>query len=99
MNVRTEKLLRVDAVFSIEGRGVVVTPKIPLTQIREGETQMFVLLRRPDGIESRVLARFSMPHVSHPDDMGFLCLLPSLTKEDVPVGSEILKFVHTEKHA
>ena len=99
MNSRTEKLLSVEDVFYIEGRGVVVTPKIPLSLFRLKETQMFVLLRKPDGVEIRVLASFSMPHVSHPNDMGFLCLLPDATKEDVPVGSEIHRFVDSNEKA
>jgi hypothetical protein len=97
MEVLAEKLLTVEDAFAIEGRGIVVTPFIPVAQYRDKRTKMFVLLRKPDGTESRVEARFSMPHVPHPDKLCFGCLLAGSKKEDVPVGSEIYRLVDPDE--
>lgn len=78
--------------FEIPGRGVVLEPWIPLARMSGKRAEMEVVIRKPDGTEKRMLARFSMPHVPHPDRMCFACLLPGANKEEVPVGSEVLSF-------
>jgi hypothetical protein len=57
---------------------------------------MTVFLRKPDGTESRVLADFTMPGVPHPKDLCFGCILRGVSQEDVPVGTEIHRFIEEE---
>ena len=83
------KLLTVDATFLIERRGVVVTPKIPV-DCYSGARSRPVLLRTPDGLERTVRASLDIPRVSPPHPaLYYLCLLADLTKDDVPIGTEI----------
>jgi hypothetical protein len=99
MDISVEKLLTVEDTFQIKDRGVVVIPAIPKSRFRGESMRMFVLLRRPDGIESRVLASFSIPRVTPPQDLCFACLIEGATKEDIPVGSEIFRFVDANENA
>jgi hypothetical protein len=83
------KLLTVEDTFRIEGRGVIVTPKIPVDGYR-GPLSCTVCLRRPDGTERNASAAFDIPFVHPPPPAPYyVCFLVSLTKEDVPVGTEI----------
>jgi hypothetical protein len=100
MRAHTEKLLSVEDVFSIPGRGLIITPKIAVTDYRGPKGKAFFLLRKPDGSESRVLAEFTMPFVSPPPkDLFLVCSLAGLQKEDVPLGSEIHRFIESETNA
>jgi len=81
------KLLTVAETFYIEGRGVVVMPFIP---DYSGPMSLPVVLRRPSGEESVVQADLDIPRVSPPPQhYSFACCLRGVTKQDVPVGSEI----------
>ncbi len=85
----------VEAVFSIEGRGVVVLPGTPSnsdTPLRIGST---LVLKRPDGSETNAVIaaietlRGSNPHpIRASRDRGIL-LGPEVRKDDVPVGTEL----------
>ena len=83
------KLLTVEDTFLIEGRGVIVTPKIP-TDSYSGPRSRSVTLRTPDGGERTASATLDIPMVSPPPPaFYYLCLLTGLTKDDVPIGTEI----------
>jgi hypothetical protein len=81
------KLLTVEDAFFIEGRGVLV---LPMITDYSGPTSFSVVLRRPNGDETLAQAnldipRFKTPRNPHP----FACALAGLSKEDVPIGTEI----------
>lgn len=83
------KLLTVEDTFLIEGRGVVVTPAIPVPDY-SGPQSVSATLRKPDGAETVVQAQLQIPMVSPPPQVySYLCLLVGLTKQDVPIGTEI----------
>jgi len=83
------KLLTVDDTFVIEGRGVIVTPKIPVDAY-SGARSRAVMLRTPDGHERTARASLDIPRVSPPPPaFYYLCLLVDLTKDDVPIGTEV----------
>ena len=71
-------------------------PTIPQQKFHASKTRMFVLLRKPDGTEARVLADFTMPSVPHPKDLCFACLLHGVSKDDIPVGTEVHRFIEGE---
>jgi hypothetical protein len=83
------KLLTVEDTFLIEGRGVIVTPSVPVDSY-SGSRSRVVSLRRPDGTERATSATLTIPFVSPaPAALSYVCLLVGLTKEDVPLGTEI----------
>ena len=89
MDQTKSKLLTVEDRFLIDGRGVIVTPKIP-TDSYSGPHSVAVTLRTPDGGEKTASATLDIPMVSPPPPaFYYLCLLTGLTKEDVPIGTEI----------
>ncbi len=82
-------LLTVDGAFDIAGRGVIVVPG-PLQAEYEGPRQLTVMLRLPCGSEQS--ATLTLEHILHsapPKEPRWACLLRSLTKTDVPVGTKI----------
>src|SRR5271170_3176436 len=84
------KLLTVEAAFLIEGRGVLVLPLIPKY---EGPMSFSVIVRKPSGEESVVQAQLDIPMLNPPPKhYSFSCSLPRLTKQDVPIGTEIWLF-------
>jgi hypothetical protein len=83
------KLLTVEDAFRIEGRGVLVMPKIPVDAYH-GPASHTVSVRRPDGTETTTTATLNIPHVSPPPPaLYYLCSLADIAKEDVPIGTEI----------
>ena len=84
------KLLVVEDAFRIEGRGVIVTPNVPLDAYH-GPRSTTVTLRRLDGQEKTATAMFEIPRVNLPPaELYYLCLIADATKEDIPIGTEIL---------
>ena len=83
------KLLTVQDTFLIEGLGVIVTPAIPGPDYT-GPESVSALLRKPSGEESVAQAKLQIPMVSPPRKVcSHLCLLVGITKQDVPIGTEI----------
>jgi hypothetical protein len=83
------KLLTVDDAFLIEGRGVIVMPGIPAGAYK-GPYSRKVTLRTPDGLETAATAMIDIPRVSpQPEELYYLCLIVGLTKDEIPIGTEI----------
>jgi hypothetical protein len=97
--MRIQKLLTIEDAFVIEGRGAMLIPYIEQSDFGDGKVETFVLLRKPDGTESRVFARFTAQHARQPDRIAFMCIIPGVRKEDVPLGSDICRFVDSDEKA
>jgi len=83
------RLLTIEDSFLIEGRGVIVTPAIPISDYT-GPGQVNAVLRKPNGEETVVQAKLQIPRVNPPPKVySYLCLLVGVTKQEVPIGSEI----------
>jgi hypothetical protein len=83
------KLLTVDDVFLIEGRGVIVTPTIP-PNAYDGPPSRTVTLRFQDGRERTVKGEFQIHTLNRrPADYHYIFVLPGLAKDDVPIGTEV----------
>jgi hypothetical protein len=83
------KLLTVEDTFLIEGLGLIVTPPIPVSDY-SGTESVSATLRKPSGEEEVVQSKLQIPRVSPPPQVySYLCLLVGLTKQDVPIGTEI----------
>jgi hypothetical protein len=82
-------ICRIDDVFQIAGRGCVVTPGIPkgtAFRLKVGDS---LLLRRPDGSELHTVLR-GIEMGGSPEFPAIPILLGAeVTKEQVPVGTEI----------
>ena len=85
------KLLTVKEALVVEGRGAILTPWIEKCDFGDGMVETFVLLRKPDGTESRVFARFIAQHARDPDRIAFGCIVPEAKEGDVPAGSELFR--------
>lgn len=88
-------LFTVDDVYDIEGRYVIPTPGVPVSVcgIRNG---LPIELRRPDGtvLETEVV---SVPILDPYDpNRPTQIALQGITKQDIPVGTEI--WMRDEKH-
>ena len=80
---------RVDDVFQISGRGCVVTPGIPKSADFELRIGDVLMLKRPDGSDLRTVLR-GIEMGSGPQYPGRPLLLGSdVTKDQVPVGTEV----------
>ena len=85
-----QKLLIVEDHFQITGRGLVVVGKVeknsPIIKIEDS----LIVISEDNKIKTK-LAGFEMPGPPNFNSLGIL--LPELTKDDVPIGSDI--FVDT----
>jgi hypothetical protein len=86
MERRETKLLTVEDSFLIEDRGVIV---LPMIEDYSGPTSVSVILRKPSGEESLAKAQLSIPTM-RPRTSNFLCTIAEISKQDVPIGTEIL---------
>jgi hypothetical protein len=81
------KLLTVEDAFFIEGRGLLVMPLIPEYS---GPTSFPVVLKKPSGEQLVVQAHLDIPRLNpRPKHFSFSCLLDGVSKQDVPIGTEI----------
>jgi hypothetical protein len=88
-----KRLLTVEDVFAITGRGVIVVPDIPLQMLAPLHPPT-VLLKRPDNTTQTVAATFDIPIFDpplgvQPRRAAYVCLLRGIDKTAVPIGSEI----------
>ncbi|NJL21386.1 MAG: hypothetical protein HC895_12060 [Leptolyngbyaceae cyanobacterium SM1_3_5] len=92
-----QKLLIVEQVFAVTGRGVIVVPEISADQAPETLPNS-VTLKRPDGTTANTKAAFHIAHVQtrsveHPLEiykiLRYTCFLEDIDKAAVPVGTEI----------
>jgi hypothetical protein len=91
-------LLKVEEVFTVSGRGVILTPDIPLEQ-KLPQSPVMVTLKRPDGSSIEVEAAFHIPHFQFAkveellkhlkNEQKYTCLLTGVEKSEVPTGTEI----------
>lgn len=83
------KLLTVEDSFQISGRGLVVVP-CPKIDEYAGPDAPQVELRLPDGEVATATLRIERSFFSPPPvEPRWTCVLPSASKADVPVGTEI----------
>jgi hypothetical protein len=80
------KLLTIEDIFTVEGRGVIVLPEIPLDAY-SGARSRSVILRTPDGLETPATATINIPMVN--SGIFYLCLLEGVKKENLTIGTEI----------
>jgi hypothetical protein len=82
-------LSKVEAVFSISGRGCVIAPGIPkggASRVKMGDA---LVLKRPDGRELRTHVR-GIEMGGAPQSLGIPILVGAdLVKDDIPIGTEV----------
>jgi hypothetical protein len=91
-------LLKVENVFSMSQRRLILAPDIPLEH-KPPQTQMIVTLKRPDSSVIMVEATFHVPHFQISDieallehlknEPRYVCVLKGVEKSEVPNGTEI----------
>jgi hypothetical protein len=87
--VTQSKLLTVEDVFDIPGRGLIVVPG-PLLDSFASPAEIEVLLKRPDGQELETTASITFQfQTPPPKEHRFAVILKGITKSDVPIGTEI----------
>jgi hypothetical protein len=83
------KLLTVEDVFDIPGRGLIVVPG-PLVDSFASPSEISVTLKRPDGqvidATASITFHFQTPP---PKEHRFAVILKGPAKSDVPIGTEI----------
>lgn len=85
------RVLTVDDVFDIKGRGLVLAPPIDASEARPGRVEM--VLRLPDGTETRANALVQIPFtVPTPNVLQASVLLLELPRSAVPIGTEVWSF-------
>ena len=88
-------LLRVENVYEMKGRGVVVTPVLPRDGLMPPPQRPFdasVMLKRPDGTEVSAEASFLLPFFDPQDPTlqpEYVCLLKQVSRSETPVGTEV----------
>lgn len=87
--VMQSKLLTVEDVFDIPGRGLIVVPG-PLLDSFASPVEIAVLLKRPDGQEVEATASITFQfQTPPPKEHRFAVILKGISKSDVPIGTEI----------
>src|SRR6266404_741432 len=82
-------LLTVEDVFDIAGRGLIIVPG-PLESSYRGPREVIVRLLLPNGEEKSASMRLESLFVSPPPkERRFGCILKSMAKADVPIGTEV----------
>lgn len=84
-------LFKVEDSFLITGRGLMVIPG-PLFSEYTGPVKLGVTLIKPNGMESQAYLHFHLMRVTPTppaDQARYGCILEKLSKEDVPIGTEI----------
>jgi hypothetical protein len=83
--------------FQIEGRGLIIAPFFGVDKY-EFDRNEKVRISRPDGTATETTAEFEVPLVSPmPKVHQAVCVLRNLTKDDVPIGSEVTLLEKTEE--
>ena len=85
-----DRVLTVDDLFDIPAFGGLVVVPGPLQEDWQGGLDHRVILKRPDG--TAVEADLTMQHVFQtppPTELRWTCLLRGVSKDDVPVGTEV----------
>lgn len=83
-------LLTVDDVYELPGRGIIVSPSIPLHELPQ-PIPSIVSVRSSDGVLVSVEAVFSiLMGVGAPQhEPAYTCLLKGMSKASVPIGATI----------
>jgi hypothetical protein len=87
-----KRILVVEHVFHLHGRGVLLLPLVSFDVFPSPPQIPFrrtVTLRRPEGTTASVEAMFTISTSIPIDRMGYDCLLLAIEKADVPVGTEV----------
>jgi hypothetical protein len=83
--------------FLIEGRGLILAPFFPVNKYHFDNKER-LRVEAPDGRVFEVDAEFQIPCVSPmPEIFQMVCLLRSVEKSDVPVGSRVVVLTKTEE--
>jgi len=82
-------LFKVEDCFQLTNAGLAVTPGIPL-EYYEGSSDVVLLLKKPNGqqVEENAKIFYSFP-VPTPDNKMLTVLFPDLTKDDIPIGTDV----------
>ena len=88
--VQTHLLFKVEDVFAIKGRGLVLVPDVPVDALTQPHPHT-VTLKYADGTSRNVVAIFILPMIDPAPrrPVGYLCELKEVDKADVPIGTEI----------
>lgn len=87
-------LLKVEDIFSIKNRGLILLPRIPIETDLPKDAKVSII--RPDGSKLKTEAFFDIPfysfakiedRITHKN--AYECVLKGLEKESVPIGSKI----------
>jgi hypothetical protein len=85
----TTRILTVEDVFDIKGRGLVVVPG-PLVDAYAGPRQIQVRLILPNGAERTASMRLDYVfQTPPPKEYRLACILRGVAKADVPIGTEV----------
>ncbi|MEM0961221.1 MAG: hypothetical protein AAGK21_01615 [Bacteroidota bacterium] len=87
------KLMTIEAVFPIAGRGILAAPPLPFGSGRTA-TDGRAEIRRPDGTTRRAELHIETEHVNHRGRSEHprwhrVCRLCGIGPSEVPVGSEV----------
>lgn len=94
------KLMTVEDTFQISGRGLVVVPGPRVRDFPKARGSMPVELCKPDGSTAEAVLSVSWMCVDPPpQELRWACIFNSLSKEEVPIGTEIWEEVPSEASA
>ena len=85
--------------FLIEGRGLILAPFFPVDRYRFDRKER-VRVETPEGRVFETDADFEIPFVTPRREVfQFVCLLRSVQKSDLPVGSKVFVLTKTAEQA
>ncbi|WP_206787893.1 hypothetical protein [Corallococcus sp. NCSPR001] len=81
------RLLVVEDAFDIQGRGILVAPDVDMGE--RGQLEIRVALRRPDGDVLEAVALAQIPLGSFRSRPQHVLCFSTLSKQDLPAGTEV----------
>jgi hypothetical protein len=85
--------------FLIAGRGLILSPFFPVARYSFDRKER-VRVETPKGRVFEAEADFEIPRVTpRPEIFQFVCVLRSVQKSDVPVGSKVVILTKTKEQA
>ena len=88
-----EEIIQVEDHFLIDGRGLVLMPLLPPPKGPFKPSSSDIRVRKPDGTDMTIKARFAVEHFTLVGGKGkchLVVMLPEAQKSDIPKGTKIL---------
>lgn len=95
-----ELLFKIEEVLNVSGRGVILTPWLPISRFEGKIFPSEVTLKTSTGISIKYGAQFDIPRMSPPPkEYLVMCILKGASKDELEIGSEVWAEIENDTKA